>query len=115
MVMADGKELSRQSLSGNVEISVGDVRFKMIHVDGRTFNMGATPEQESPFGDEKPVHQVTLGSYSIGETHVTQELWEEVMGSNPSHFKGRNRPVEQVSWHDCQNFINKLNQMAVDE
>ena len=41
---------------------------------------------------------------------MTQALWEAVMGRNPSHFKGNNRPVEQVSWDDCQIFIQKLNQ-----
>jgi formylglycine-generating enzyme required for sulfatase activity len=40
---------------------------------------------------------------------VTQALWEAVMGNNPSKFKGMDKPVEQVSWNDCQEFIRKLN------
>ena len=56
---------------------------------------------------------MTLSSYFIGETEVTQALWQAVMGSNPSYFKGNlQRPVEQVSWNDCQTFITKLNQMT---
>ena len=91
-------------------ITVGGVSFKMIRVDGGTFTMGATSEQGSDADDdEKPAHQVTLSSYYIGETEVTQALWEAVMGSNPSHFKGTNRPVEKVSWDDCKTFISKLN------
>ena len=61
----------------------------------------------------KPVHQVTLSNYRIAETEVTQLLWEAVMGNNPSRFKGQPyRPVEQVSWNDCQEFIAKLNELT---
>ena len=75
--------------------------------------MGATEEQGSDVDrDESPTHQVTLSSYMIGKTEVTQELWEAVMGSNPSYFKGSNLPVEQVSWEDCQAFITKLNALT---
>lgn len=91
-------------------ITVGNVSFTMIRVDGGTFTMGATSEQGSDaYGDEKPAHQVTLSPYYIGETEVTQALWEAVMGKNPSKFKGSNKPVERVSWKDCQKFIEKLN------
>jgi len=90
--------------------SVGGVQFKMIAVEGGTFTMGATSEQGSDAMDEeKPAHSVTLSSYSIGETEVTQALWLAVMGNNPSYYSGSNRPVEQVSWNDCQDFITRLN------
>ena len=94
--------------------TVGGVSFKMVAVQGGTFTMGATPEQGSDaYDNEKPAHQVTLSSYSIGQTEVTQELWLAVMGSNPSYFTGNlQRPVEKVSWNDCQTFISKLNQMT---
>lgn len=62
--------------------------------------------------NEKPAHQVTLSSYYLGDTEVTQELWEAVMGSNPSYFTGFKLPVEKVSWDDCQSFIRKLNAMT---
>ena len=74
--------------------------------------MGATSEQEDPDKNEKPTHQVTLSSYYIGETEVTQALWKAVMGNNPSYFKGDNLPVEKVSWEDCQTFIGKLNDLT---
>ena len=93
--------------------TVGGVSFKMIRVEGGTFTMGATREQGSDaYDDEKPTHDVTLSSYSIGETLVTQELWQAVMGGNPSRFKGVQRPVEKVSWYDCQDFIKKLNELT---
>ncbi|MBP5258996.1 MAG: formylglycine-generating enzyme family protein, partial [Prevotella sp.] len=88
------------------------VSFTMIKVDGGTFLMGATSEQGSDASsNESPVHSVTLSDYWIGETEVTQALWQAVMGSNPSYFNGSNRPVEQVSWNDCQTFVNKLNSL----
>ena len=96
-----------------IMFSIGNVRFEMVRVEGGTFTMGATPEQGSYVDDdESPTHQVTLSSYMIGKTEVTQELWEAVMGSNPSHFKGSNLPVEEVSWEDCQEFITKLNALT---
>ena len=93
---------------------VKGVEFKMIKVEGGTFSMGATSEQEyDALSCEKPVHSVTLSDYYIGETEVTQELWEAVMGSNPSYFEGDNqRPVENVSWNDCQKFIKELNRLT---
>jgi formylglycine-generating enzyme required for sulfatase activity len=56
---------------------------------------------------------VTLSSYGIGQTEVTQALWQAVMGNNPSGFTGDlQRPVECVSWYDCQTFISKLNELT---
>ena len=93
-------------------IEVAGISFKMIRVEGGTFTMGATSEMTEPDSDEKPTHQVTLSSYYIGETEVTQALWQAVMGSNPSYFKGDNLPVERVSWNDCQTFISRLNSLT---
>ncbi len=93
--------------------TVNGVSFNMVRVDGGTFTMGATSEQGSDAnGDEKPAHQVTLSTYSIGETEVTQALWQAVMGSNPSRNKSENLPVEEVSWKDCQKFIYNLRKMT---
>ena len=94
--------------------TVGGVSFKMVYVEGGTFTMGATSEQGGDAdGDEKPAHRVTLLPYLIGETPVTQALWQAVMGTNPSAFKGdEQRPVEKVSWDDCQEFIQKLNRLT---
>ena len=97
----------------NRTFTVNGVSFEMIAVEGGTFTMGATSEQGSDaYDDEKPAHQVTLSSYYIGKTEVTQELWQAVMGSNPSKFSGTNLPVEKVSWEDCQSFVIKLNELT---
>ena len=99
--------------SRNQNFTVNGVSFEMVRVEGGTFRMGATSEQEDDAdSDEKPVHSVTLSSYYIGKTEVTQALWQAVMGSNPSNFKGADLPVECVSWDDCQEFIQKLNRLT---
>ena len=96
------------------EFTVNGVSFKMIAIEGGTFTMGATPEQGTDATDyEKPAHQVTLSDYYIGQYEVTQELWEAVMESNPSEYKGPKNPVEQVSWDDIVNdFLPKLNKLT---
>ena len=101
------------SWPGN-SFTIGGVTFNMVSVTGGTFTMGFTGE--TPISEEEnalPAHQVTLSSYRIGETEVTQALWVAVMGNNPSHYTGdTNRPVESVSWNDCQEFITQLNQIT---
>ena len=99
--------------SRNQNFTVNGVSFEMVRVEGGTFRMGATSEQEDDAWDiEKPVHSVTLSSYYIGKTEVTQALWQAVMGSNSSRFEGADLPVENVSWDDCQEFIQKLNRLT---
>ena len=100
--------------SNAISIPVKDgISIEMVKVEAGTFMMGATPEMEKPNSDEKPLHQVTLiNDYYMGKYEVTQALWEAVMGSNPSYFKGDNLPVEKVSWNDCQEFISKLNSLT---
>lgn len=112
--------------NGDITVIVNGVSFTMVRVEGGTFTMGATTEQlQQARIDEKPAHRVTLSSYHIGKTEVTQALWEAVMDSvpdyrygkkirrNPSHFRDLpQNPVEQVSWYDCQDFIDKLNELT---
>ncbi|MCQ2288235.1 MAG: bifunctional serine/threonine-protein kinase/formylglycine-generating enzyme family protein [Muribaculaceae bacterium] len=96
--------------------NVNGVSFDMVLVKGGTFEMGATPEQDKPDEREIPAHEVTLtNDYYIGKTEVTQNLWQAVMGSNPSHFRGGALPVECVSWNDCQEFIMKLNELTGEQ
>ncbi len=108
------KSINNNSSFSEQTFTVKGVEFKMIKVEGGTFRMGATSEQGNDAHDyEKPVHSVTLSDYCMGETEVTQELWQAVMGSNPSWFKGNNqRPVECVSWEECQEFIKELNRLT---
>lgn len=91
---------------------VGDVEFSMVTVEGGTFAMGATPEQSTPYHDEFPSHYVTVDTYAIGQTEVTQALWLAVMGRNPSEHIGMDLPVDRVSWMDCQVFLQRLDSLT---
>ena len=98
------------------QYTVNGVSFQMVDVEGGTFTMGVDSvayEAGVANIDELPAHEVTVSSFSIAETEVTQELWMAVMGTNPSNFTGDlQRPVENVSWEDCQEFIAQLNALT---
>ena len=86
----------------------------MVRVEGGSFTMGCQGRRNKYCPDnEKPDHRVQVRSFEIGQYEVTQELWEAVMGDNPSRFRGCARcPVEQVSWEDIQVFLRKLNRLT---
>lgn len=102
---------------GTETISVNGVSFKMVKVEGGSFNMGTTPDQGEVLG-KQPIREASVGTFFIGETEVTQDLWTAVMGTNPSIFHNAksamaNRfPVENVSLKDCKSFIKKLNKLT---
>ena len=105
------------STSGSViTIPVKDgVCIEMVKVEAGGFKMGSKqkPELGDFFRTDYPSHRVTLtNNYYIGKYEVTQELWQVVMDSVPSQFKGENLPVEWVSWEQCQNFLSKLNSIT---
>ncbi|MDE0201110.1 MAG: formylglycine-generating enzyme family protein [Rhodospirillaceae bacterium] len=86
------------------------VRAQMVRVEGGSFAMGCTPEQERCNADELTVRTVQVDAFEIGTYEVTQELWQAVMGENPATFADCPRcPVETVSWNDVQAFLRKLN------
>lgn len=93
-------------------IRVGNSYFDMSFVKGGTFMMGSdAPNAEA---DEQPVHKVSLSDYYIGQTEVTQHLWQAVMGSgnNPSATKGNNLPVTNITWNEAQQFVERLSEMT---
>ena len=87
------------------------VTYKMRYVEGGSFMMGAIPHDTLADKDEVR-HQVTLKDFYIGETEVTQELWEAVMPKNRSKQKGAKMPVEYITYDQCQEFIVRLNQLT---
>ena len=93
--------------------TVNGVSFAMVPVEGGTFMMGYGNTEYSYPGSHAS-HQVTLSSFKIGVTEVTQELWMAVMGTNPSPDQSNVSllPVCCVSWHDCKNFIDRLNELT---
>ena len=111
----------------DITFTVKGVSFTMKRVEGGTFQMGAQSKKKreenydsDAFSNEIPVHSVTLSSYYMGETEVTQALWKAVMGSEPTYSggwesqygRGDNYPAYGVSWNDCQEFIRKLSQIT---
>ena len=92
-----------------VEIADG-LEYSLVPVEGSTFWMGSANGDS----DEKPRHRVTVDNFFIGEFEVTQQLWEQVMYTNPSRFVASNHPVENVSWNDCQEFIKRMNRRRIE-
>jgi formylglycine-generating enzyme required for sulfatase activity len=113
------KVSSTQSLAPGAVFKDCNECPEMVVIPAESFLMGSPPDLlPDPFSDDKPVkignddekpqHQVQITSFAIGKYEVTQEQYHALMGVNPSRFKGRTLPVEQVSWDDAQEFINKL-------
>ncbi len=109
---AFAQRLVHDTIPPVLTFTVNGVSFNMMYVEGGTFKMGSNaPNAED---DEKPVHSVTLSDYYIGQTEVTQHLWKAIMGNdnNPSAQKGNNLPVTNISWDNCQTFVEKLSEMT---
>ncbi len=86
------------------------VRQRMRWIPPGRFLMGSPEDEPGRYPDEGPQHQVTISQgFWLFDTPVTQALWQAVMGDNPSKFKTSSRPVERVSWDDCQEFLQKIN------
>ena len=84
--------------------------MEFVLIPAGTFTMGSPDSHPHADNDEKPAHQVTISEpFYMGKYEVTQAQWKAVMGENPSRFKGDDHPVENVSWEDAQQFIQKLN------
>ena len=85
----------------------------MVHVDGGSFLIRIPPKQAYVIDEEEIItRKQTVSSFHMGRYQVTQEEWEAVLGSNPSKYIGTRRPVESVSWNNCMEFLNRLNDMT---
>jgi formylglycine-generating enzyme required for sulfatase activity len=87
--------------------NLNGVPLELIHIPAGKFTMGS-----DKYENEKPPHEVSVPGFYIGKFQITQKQWQAVMGKNPSHFKGDDLPVEKVSWHDAQEFCEKLRAMT---
>lgn len=110
-VMETGDSLANKMIFHNINnYTVNGVPFDMAFVKGGKYEMGTRDEKLRELWKwDFPPHEVFIDDFLIGTTEVTQDLWESVMGNNPSHFVGDSLPVENVSWDDVQKFIKVLN------
>ncbi|AFZ27567.1 hypothetical protein Cylst_5558 [Cylindrospermum stagnale PCC 7417] len=118
-VNAEGREVKRENCQAKyfTEYLGNNVTLDMISIPGGNFLMGSPENEEGYHVSQSPQHRVTIQPFFMGKYPVTQAQWERVaalpkvkidLDSNPSNFKGANRPVEQVSWHDAQEFCARL-------
>jgi formylglycine-generating enzyme required for sulfatase activity len=106
-------------VEGYREALGGGVALTMVTISAGSFRMGSPEDEPDRSDDEGPQHEVTLGSFFLAQTPITQAQWRAVAGwqklgrdlePDPSRFKGANRPVEQVSWFDALEFCRRLSQ-----
>ena len=112
----EDRELLRQQSQGKPASEPAPKELAVDLPGGKKLELVLIPAGSFMMGDEKgertgrPVHKVTLTRpFYLGKYMVTQEQWQAVMGSDPSHFKGAQNPVDYVLWDDCQKFLEKLN------
>jgi formylglycine-generating enzyme required for sulfatase activity len=103
-----------QTVFANEMKNFDGIRF--VKIEAGCFDMGQdkktdlSDKDKQTTANELPLHKVCISKpFYIGESEITQKQWEDVMGNNPSKFKGKYRPVERVTWNDTQDFIEKLN------
>ena len=105
-----GNAGSAEGLDVPAEIKVGDITIEMVDIAPATFAMGLTPAGVKATG--ATIHQVILSGYSISKKPVSQALWKEVMGSNPSPIEDLNAPVSRVTYKECEKFVSKLSRIT---
>jgi len=93
--------------SATITVYVPDTH-SMVLINGGTFTMGSPSNEHGRYNNEGPQHQVTVSSFYMGKYEVTQKEYQEVMGTNPSYFKGDNLPVDDVTWNDAIKYCNQL-------
>ena len=104
-------ETTTNEQANSFEEDLGNgITLEMVKIPGGKFTMGSPEDEEGRDEDEGPQRDVNVPAFFMGKFEVTQEQYEEVMGNNPSHFKGDKRPVERVSWNDADEFCKKLSQ-----
>ena len=117
LIYDDGEVQLKHTVNAKIVNSnpIDDLINNMVFVQGGTFTMGCTnsADPDCSWADNHDPHEVSLSSFSIGKFEITQELWEYVMGNNPSENNDCSQcPVENVSFSDVQSFLSKLNSLS---
>ena len=104
-----GSEAERDTNSGWAKEVIHETSgVELVYVPRGEFTMGSPAGEAGRYDDEGPQRSVTIRGFYLGKVEVTQEQYERVMGKNPSHFKGSQRPVEQVSWYDAKGYCERV-------
>ena len=105
------KAAAAAGVASGVEADLGGgVMLRMVHIPAGRFTMGSSPKEAGRGSDEGPPHEVTFSrGFYMAIHEVTQAQWQAVMGTRPARFRGDRRPVESVSWDNCQTFVSRLN------
>jgi formylglycine-generating enzyme required for sulfatase activity len=111
-VDAKGKIIHREPKQAQYEIEdLGNgVTLEMVFIPAGTFMMGSPENEKERYSSESPQHRVTVQPFLMSKYTVTQSQWQAMMGENPSSFKGKNRPVEKVSYDDVVKFCQRLSE-----
>ncbi len=86
------------------------IKLEMVYIPGGSFIMGSPENEERRFNTESPQHQVNIQPFYMSKYPITQEQYQVIMDKNPSYFKGRNRPVETVTWYNATEFSQQLSE-----
>jgi len=104
------EKVQRDTYGVYVDIHIQNILHRLRWIEPTSFQMGSPENEEGRYDDEIQHEVILTHGYWLAETTCTQALWQTVMNRNPSDFKGENKPVENVSWDDVQQFIHKVNQ-----
>jgi formylglycine-generating enzyme required for sulfatase activity len=113
LLVSSGSPATMEQSDGSSpgDITPGPISgMNFAYIPSGSFVMGTPTSDPDPYHYEWPVHTVTFSySFEMMTTEVTQGMWEEVMGSNPSCFYGLSRPLEEVAWFECPHFVDAMN------
>jgi formylglycine-generating enzyme required for sulfatase activity len=109
-----GEIIARPSKSAEIykeDLGNGEV-LAMLKIPSGDFMMGASNNEMESESHERPQHRVNISEFYMGQTLITQSQYQAIMGKNPSRFKGRDRPVENVDWKEAQEFCQRLSEKS---
>ena len=107
------QELAKGYVQQVDTFTINGIHLEMVKIPGGTFKLGCTdPNDAMADASEKPAKNRQVSDFYMGKHEVTQKLWTVIMNDNPSTVVNDNYPVNNVSWEDCQLFIEKLNRIT---
>ena len=106
---ANGSTPHSDAVHTEIPEETAGVPEHFVRIQGGTFEMGS-PDAEAWRSTDETQHTVTVSDFYISAYEVTQQEYQAVMGSNPSHFSGENLPIENISWLDAVSFCNALSE-----